>query len=164
MYRLQSDWLRASLLHLKLPAFLNKDETRTTDTTIVSTSEFVVTNLVADIREFSEFSQDRASSKVCLLIREIFDRFSAIVGKDTVPTVKPAPDIFFKMLDVVGCDAYECVVIEVAEKGMHAAIAAHIPVMVVRTRETQGFDFGLADLVFDSHAEMASLFSQWAEG
>lgn len=94
----------------------------------------------------------------------VLDRFSAIVGKDTVPTVKPAPDIFFKMLDVVGCEPYECLVIEDAEKGMHAAITAHIPVMVVRTEQTRAFDFSLADLVFDDHAEMASLFSRWASG
>ncbi len=60
-----------SIIHVvdPQPASLDKNDTRITDTTIVSSSEFMVTNLVADIREFSEFSQDHASSKVYEFIR-----------------------------------------------------------------------------------------------
>ena len=84
-------------------------------------------------------------------------RFEAVVGSDTVPNLKPAPDVLFATLDRIHCEPYECLVIEDAEKGMHAAVAAHIPVMVVRTEQTREFDFSLADLVFDSHAEMIEL-------
>jgi HAD superfamily hydrolase (TIGR01509 family) len=83
--------------------------------------------------------------------------FRLIVGKDTVPTIKPAPDIFFAVLDALGAEPYECLVIEDAEKGMHAAVAADIPVVVVRTKETRDFDFGLANLVIDSHQELLEL-------
>ena len=82
------------------------------------------------------------------------DRFAAIAGSDTVSTLKPAPDVLFKVMDTVGCDAYECLVIEDAEKGMHAAAAAHAPVIVVRTEQTRAFDFSVANLVLDSHAEL----------
>jgi len=80
--------------------------------------------------------------------------FAHVIGSDTVPAIKPAPDIFLAMLDATGCEPYECLVIEDAEKGMQAALAADIPVVVVRTRETRAFDFSLADAVFDDHADL----------
>jgi beta-phosphoglucomutase-like phosphatase (HAD superfamily) len=49
------------------------------------------------------------------------------------------------------------VVFEDAEKGMHAAIAGEIPVVVVRTPETARIDFAPASLVLDSHAELLDL-------
>jgi HAD superfamily hydrolase (TIGR01509 family) len=82
------------------------------------------------------------------------DRFAAIAGSDTVPTLKPAPDVLFEVMDMVGVDAYECLVIEDAEKGMFAAAAAHAPVIVVRTEQTRAFDFSVANLVLDSHTEL----------
>lgn len=84
-------------------------------------------------------------------------RFAEIIGSDTVPNLKPAPDILHAVMDRVGCDSFECVLIEDAEKGMFAAVAAHVPVIVIRTDETRAFDFRLADLVLDSHAEMIEL-------
>ena len=74
-----------------------------------------------------------------------------------VPVIKPAPDIFLAMLEATGREPYECLVIEDAEKGMQAAIAADIPVVVVRTKETSTFDFSAANLVMDSHEEMIAL-------
>jgi len=84
----------------------------------------------------------------------LLDAFEHIIGSDTVTTIKPAPDIFLAMLDAIGLEPYECLVIEDAEKGLQAALAASIPVVVVRTKEAAGFDFSTADIVFDSHAEM----------
>ncbi|MGD9238944.1 MAG: adenylate/guanylate cyclase domain-containing protein [Desulfobacterales bacterium] len=50
-----------------------------TDGTRVTPTEIIVTNVVADVREFSTFSQAHASSDVYALMKEIFDTFSAIV-------------------------------------------------------------------------------------
>ena len=50
-----------------------------TDGTMVTPTEVVVTNLVADVREFSAFSQAHASADVYALMKEIFDTFSSIV-------------------------------------------------------------------------------------
>ena len=50
-----------------------------TDGTRVTPTEIMVTNVVADVREFSTFSQTNASSDVYALMKEIFDTFSAIV-------------------------------------------------------------------------------------
>jgi class 3 adenylate cyclase len=52
-----------------------------TDGTRVTPTEIMVTNVVADVREFSTFSQAQASSDVYALMKEIFDTFSAIVYK-----------------------------------------------------------------------------------
>ena len=85
---------------------------------------------------------------------DLLDAFDSIIGSDTVKAIKPAPDIFNAMLDALELEPYECMVIEDAEKGLLAALAADIPVIVVRTKETKDRDFATADIVFDSHAEM----------
>lgn len=85
------------------------------------------------------------------------DLFDPVIGIDTISTPKPAPDILFAVLDRTSREPYECVVIEDAEKGMYAAIDASIPVIIVRTKETQGIDFSLADVILDSHTELREL-------
>jgi adenylate cyclase len=50
-----------------------------TDGTRVIPTEMVVTNVVADVREFTAFSQEYPSSDVYVLMKEIFDTFSGIV-------------------------------------------------------------------------------------
>jgi len=81
--------------------------------------------------------------------------FAFIVGSETVPALKPAPDIFLHVLDAVGASTRDALVLEDAEKGVGAAIAAGLPVAVVRTKETRAIDFGAADLVLESHVELA---------
>ena len=85
------------------------------------------------------------------------DTFEVILGSDTVPKIKPAPDIFLETLSQIRLKAKECVVFEDAEKGMFAAIEAGIPVIVIRNPQTKGFDFSRADLTLESHAEMVDL-------
>ncbi len=50
-----------------------------TEGTVVTPAEVVVTNVVADVREFSTFSQTQASADVYALMKEIFEAFSQIV-------------------------------------------------------------------------------------
>jgi class 3 adenylate cyclase len=59
--------------------FENYDDTGT-GSTMITPAEVTVTNLVADIRRFAEFSQFHASSEVYRIIKEIFDNFSKIVN------------------------------------------------------------------------------------
>jgi HAD superfamily hydrolase (TIGR01509 family) len=87
----------------------------------------------------------------------VADKFLEIVGSDTVPSIKPAPDLFLAMLERLDLEPSECLVIEDAEKGVQAAIDAGIPVVVIRTRETKDFDFSRADLTLESHAELLEL-------
>jgi beta-phosphoglucomutase-like phosphatase (HAD superfamily) len=83
--------------------------------------------------------------------------FEAVLGSDTIPQVKPAPDVFLKTAEALALAPAECLVFEDAEKGMFAAIEAGIPVIIIRTPQTEGFDFSRADLTLDSHAAMVSL-------
>ncbi len=83
--------------------------------------------------------------------------FTHIIGSDTVPAIKPAPDLFLAMLERLDLPGTDCLVVEDAEKGMQAANAAGIPVIVVRTDQTRTFDFSDADLVLDSHEEFLQL-------
>jgi len=61
-----------NVTHVTDPAIL-------TDGTRVTPTEIMVTNVVADVREFTTFSQAHASSDVYTVMKEIFDTFSAIV-------------------------------------------------------------------------------------
>jgi class 3 adenylate cyclase len=65
----------------------NQEEEKDTETTLLRTAEVVVTSMIADVREFSEFSQTHPSTEVYALIKEIFERFSIIVD-DFQGTVK----------------------------------------------------------------------------
>jgi HAD superfamily hydrolase (TIGR01509 family) len=85
------------------------------------------------------------------------DMFTDIVGCDTVPAIKPAPDLFLAMLERLEMNPSECLVIEDAEKGVQAATTAGIPVVVIRNNETRTFDFSAADLTLDSHAEFLQM-------
>ncbi len=85
------------------------------------------------------------------------DLFSEIIGSDTVPAIKPAPDLFLAMLERLDIPGSDCLVFEDAEKGMQAANTAGIPVVVIRTDQTRTFDFSDADLVLDSHAQFLNV-------
>jgi adenylate cyclase len=58
-----------------------RDQAILTDGTMVTPTEVVVTNVVADVREFSAFSQAHASADVYALMKEIFDAFNTIIYK-----------------------------------------------------------------------------------
>ncbi len=98
----------------------------------------------------------RPDIEAVLANEKLTGAFAAIAGSDMVEAVKPAPDIFLHALEMVGASPDEALVFEDAEKGVGAAKAANLPVIVVRTRETTTIDFGAADLVLDSHAEMSA--------
>jgi beta-phosphoglucomutase-like phosphatase (HAD superfamily) len=83
----------------------------------------------------------------------LLESFASVVGSDTA-ALKPDPESFIKVLRDVDAAPGEAVVIEDAEKGVGAAIAAKIPVVVVRTPEMRAIEFEGADLVLESHAEL----------
>lgn len=83
----------------------------------------------------------------------LLETFVSVVGCDTA-ALKPDPESFLRVLRDVGIAPSEAVVVEDAEKGVSAAITAHIPVVVIRAPETHNIDFKDADLVLESHAEL----------
>ena len=78
-----------SLLRVVYPESISddKDDYTSTDSTILSSMELVVTNLVADIRGFTAYCQTHASADVYGMINEIFDLFSKNI-EDFKGTVK----------------------------------------------------------------------------
>lgn len=95
-----------------------------------------------------------ASDIEAILANEgVRERFAAVVGSDTA-ALKPAPDSFLHVLRDVGARGDEAVVVEDAEKGVGAAIAAGIPVVVVLTPEMRAIEFAGAELILGSHQEM----------
>jgi HAD superfamily hydrolase (TIGR01509 family) len=86
--------------------------------------------------------------------------FEIVLGNDTVPNLKPAPDIFLLTAELLELKPWDCLVFEDAEKGVLAANEAEMPVVVIRTPETSNIDFNGADLTFDSHAEAVEILKQ----
>lgn len=80
--------------------------------------------------------------------------FEFVIGSDMSKKVKPDPTVFLMTLDALDMSAGECLVFEDAEKGVFAANAAGIPVVVVLTEETKGFPFEGADLILDDHDDL----------
>lgn len=68
-------------------------------------------------------SSSRNARKV-LKCLEISDLFDTISDGNSVENAKPAPDLFLHTADKLGLKAEECVVVEDAESGIEAALAA----------------------------------------
>jgi class 3 adenylate cyclase len=62
-------------------AFVEDDDDTATEITVITPAEVAITNLVADVRRFTEFSQVRTSSEVYAIIKEIFKNFGEIVNE-----------------------------------------------------------------------------------
>lgn len=76
--------------------------------------------------------------------------FEFIAAGDTVARKKPAPDIYLSALAQLRLPARSCLAVEDSRNGLHAALAAGIATLVVRSNYTQDQDFAGAALVVDS--------------
>lgn len=77
---------------------------------------------------------------------EAYTRCHVFAG-DIVAAKKPAPDIYLKVLDELGLDAGDCIVIEDSEIGLAAASAAGLTTVVTVSSYTEHDDFTSAALV-----------------
>lgn len=77
------------------------------------------------------------------------DWFEIIGAGDVVPAKKPAPDIYFYVLDKLQLPPQECLAIEDSYQGLQAATAAGIKTIVTFNGYTQHHDFSKALLVLD---------------
>ena len=71
----------------------------------------------------------------------------AVFAGDVVAAKKPAPDIYLKVLDDLGLDPAQCVVVEDSGIGVAAAVAAGLTTVVTISSFTGGEDFTGAALV-----------------
>lgn len=76
--------------------------------------------------------------------------FSFIAAGDVVPNKKPAPDIYRYVVERLGVDARNCIAVEDAPIGLHAARAAGIVTLVTVSEYTRFKDFtGAAAVLSD---------------
>lgn len=78
------------------------------------------------------------------------DAFQAVVTRDHVQRVKPAPDLFRLAAQRLGIAIEECVAIEDSPNGVAAAKAAGMRVVAFPNPVTESFDLSAADLVVSS--------------
>ncbi len=77
------------------------------------------------------------------------DWFACIGAGDIVPKKKPAPDIYFYVMEQLGVSPKECLVFEDSDNGLRAALAANLSVLVTANDYTRHQDFTGAKLVVD---------------
>lgn len=73
-----------------------------------------------------------------LQVLEAFDVFSTA---EICEKVKPAPDLFLKAAELLGCRPKECLAVEDSGNGLLAARRADMPCLVVPNPVTEHFDF-----------------------
>ena len=79
--------------------------------------------------------------------------FDVIAAGDVVAAKKPAPDIYFYVLEHLGLSPTECVAFEDSENGLRAAHAAGVATIVTVNDYTRTHDFQGAALVLDHLGE-----------
>jgi HAD superfamily hydrolase (TIGR01509 family) len=88
--------------------------------------------------------------------------FSVIGAGDIVPAKKPAPDIYFWVLERLGLPASACLAIEDSANGLKSALDAGLPTVVTESEYTRGQDFqGAITVLPDLAATGLSLLRYW---
>jgi len=82
------------------------------------------------------------------------ETFNAVICREDVPSVKPAPDLFLAALAALDAGAAETVVFEDSPNGILAAKRAGLRVVAVPNTVTKQADFSHADLVLGSLADL----------
>ncbi len=80
---------------------------------------------------------------------EALDWFDAIGAGDCVDNLKPAPDIYYWVLDRLNLGAAQCLAIEDSSNGLKAAIAAGLATVITSCPYTAHHDFTGAVAVLD---------------
>lgn len=79
--------------------------------------------------------------------------FEVIAAGDIVPAKKPAPDIYFYVLQALNLEAQDCLVIEDSDQGLQAALQAGLTTVVTLNDYTRGHDLSGATLVLNHLGE-----------
>lgn len=85
--------------------------------------------------------------------------FEVIAAGDIVPAKKPAPDIYFRVLEEMALDPAECLAFEDSENGLRAARGAGLKTVITVNDYTRDHEFGDAALVLDGFGEADAPFS-----
>lgn len=85
--------------------------------------------------------------------------FEVIGAGDAVPVKKPAPDIYYYVLERLGLPATDCLAFEDSENGVRAAHAAGLKTVVTVNDYTRTHDFTGAAVVLDHLGEANQPFT-----
>ncbi|MFZ2541634.1 MAG: HAD-IA family hydrolase [Gallionella sp.] len=86
------------------------------------------------------------------------DFFAANGCGDIVPHKKPAPDIYFWVLDKLGLSAADCIALEDSENGLRSSLAAGIKTFVTINHYTRNQDFTGAAGVFADLSDLGDFY------
>ena len=86
------------------------------------------------------------------------DYFAANGCGDIVPRKKPAPDIYFWVLEKLGLSASDCIALEDSENGLRSSLAAGIKTYVTTNYYTSRQSFEGAAAVFDDLGELDQFY------
>lgn len=84
--------------------------------------------------------------------------FAAIGCGDIVPHKKPAPDIYFWVLEKLGLPAADCIALEDSENGLRASLGAGIRTFITANRYTRNHNFAGATAVLDDLGNLGSFY------
>jgi HAD superfamily hydrolase (TIGR01509 family) len=84
--------------------------------------------------------------------------FSANGCGDIVPHKKPAPDIYFWVLEKLGLPASDCIALEDSENGLRASLAAGIKTFITCNHYTRNQDFSGAAGVFNDLRDLENFY------
>jgi len=78
------------------------------------------------------------------------ERIFEVIGcGDIVPHKKPAPDIYYWVLEKMGLPAADCIALEDSENGLRASLAAGIRTFIIPNHYTRNQNFAGAAAVLD---------------
>jgi len=86
------------------------------------------------------------------------DYFAANGCGDIVPHKKPAPDIYFWVLDKLGLPADACIALEDSENGLRSSLAAGVKTFVTINHYTRNQNFTGAAGVFDDLSNLENFY------
>jgi HAD superfamily hydrolase (TIGR01509 family) len=84
--------------------------------------------------------------------------FAANGCGDIVPHKKPAPDIYFWVLEKLGLPAAGCIALEDSENGLHSSLAAGIKTFVTINHYTRNQNFSGAAAIFDDLSDLENFY------
>ncbi|MBW2057144.1 MAG: HAD family phosphatase [Deltaproteobacteria bacterium] len=100
-------------------------------------------------------SSRRVNAEFLLDLFGLRGYFVLVLALEDVSRVKPDPEVFLLALEKIGGEPGRTVVIEDSPKGVLAALAAGIPVVVVPTFSTDRYDFDGAALRVESLEDLS---------
>ncbi len=101
------------------------------------------------IRMIVASSATRRNVEIVMNRFAIADRFEGYASGQDVAKAKPSPDIFLLAAEKLGLEPSECLVIEDAMHGVHAAKAAGMACIGYRNPSSGDQDLSSADLILD---------------